>query len=157
MHYFISQSAKQTQNLGYQLGKQLLPTSIICLFGDLGVGKTTFTQGLVKGVTGQDYVVDSPTFTYLNIYSHPLTSSNFYHFDLYRLQNSEEFLKMGFEEYLFSDGICCIEWSEKIEEILIPLNYHKIILQHLTNEKGEQKDETNERRQILVDGDFILT
>lgn len=112
----ISRSVEETFNCSYAFGSSLKPGSVICFFGDLGAGKTTFIKGLVHGAAGCPVEeVTSPTFTYLNIYS---GSQVVYHFDLYRLRDAEEFLSMGFEDYLFTDGICCIEWSEKIQQLL---------------------------------------
>lgn len=112
------ESPEETISLGKQIGSQLKPNTVLCFFGDLGVGKTTFIKGIVAGVTncGEDEV-QSPTFVYLSIYG---VNGNLpvYHFDLYRLQGTEEFLEMGFEELFVAGGVCCIEWSEKIEAIL---------------------------------------
>lgn len=113
---FISHSAEQTREYGRKLGSQLVLNSVLCFFGDLGAGKTTFIQGLTVGVLGSSAEeVNSPTFTYLNIYrgNHTL-----YHFDLYRLHDADEFLSMGFDETFDAGGITCIEWSEKIVAII---------------------------------------
>ena len=99
-----------------KLGKRLQPNSILCFFGDLGAGKTTFIQGLTAGVLGAPTEeVNSPTFTYLNIYR---GNSTLYHFDLYRLRDADEFLSMGFDETFDAGGITCIEWAEKISSII---------------------------------------
>jgi tRNA threonylcarbamoyladenosine biosynthesis protein TsaE len=129
MYYSISD--EQTLSLGYQIGRQLPVNSILCFFGDLGAGKTTFIKGLASGATGCSCdEVGSPTFVYLNIYpgtsvKHPTV----YHFDLYRLKDTDEFLSMGFDEYFFAGGICCVEWSEKIADIL-PQNCIKVVMAH---------------------------
>jgi tRNA threonylcarbamoyladenosine biosynthesis protein TsaE len=121
-------SADQTISFGYDFGSRLSDGSIVCLFGDLGAGKTTFAKGLAAGAAGIDIQqVNSPTFVYLNIYQGRRTV---YHFDLYRLNNADEFLSMGFDEMLFSNGICCIEWSERIASLLPP-GCIKITLDHL--------------------------
>ena len=105
-------------SLAVSFGKTLKKRSIVCFFGDLGAGKTTFIKGLVKGFAGiNENLVSSPTYVYLNIYQ---GKEVVYHFDLYRLRDSDEFLSMGFDEMFFSDGICCIEWSERIENLLPP-------------------------------------
>ncbi len=125
-------SAKQTTDIGYQLGQQLSKGSIICLFGELGAGKTTFIKGLAAGAAGIDIeLINSPTYVYLNIYNGHKT---IYHFDLYRLKDADEFLSMGFDEMLFADGVCCIEWSERIASLL-PSTCLRIFLQHA----GENK------------------
>ena len=121
-------SPQETIHAGYELGGLLPSGSIVCFFGDLGAGKTTFIKGLTAAVTGHRTIeVNSPTFAYLNIYSGIKTV---YHFDLYRLRDADEFLSMGFDEYLFAGGICCIEWSEKIEKILPPDSI-KVMISHL--------------------------
>ena len=108
----LSQSAADTYRIGTEFGKRLLPDSVVCFFGDLGAGKTTFIKGVVAGASGiSGEEVSSPTFTYLNIYR---GSKTLYHFDLYRLRNTNEFLSMGFDEMFDAGGICCIEWAEKL-------------------------------------------
>lgn len=130
----ISNSDLETRSLGAQLGSILEKNSIICFFGDLGAGKTTFIKGLVSSVTEQPCeVVNSPTYTYLNIHSGPTTV---YHFDLYRLSDSEDFIQMGFDEFFTAGGICCIEWSERIQDIL-PKSALKIKIKNLSVESRE--------------------
>lgn len=106
--------------LGKALGASLPPSSILALSGDLGVGKTTFVQGLALGLQISD-PVSSPTFVYLNAYSGSLS---LFHFDLYRLRGSEDFLGLGFEEYFDRGGICAIEWPERIVNLLPPHTFH---------------------------------
>ncbi len=114
----LSSSASETFEWGRRLGEVLSPPVVICLFGELGGGKTTFIKGLVQGAAQIDpSLVQSPTFTYLNIYE---GSPPIYHFDLYRLREAEDFLRMGFDEYFEAEGICCIEWSERIASLLPP-------------------------------------
>jgi tRNA threonylcarbamoyladenosine biosynthesis protein TsaE len=122
----------QTIAFGFDLGQKLSVGSIVCLYGDLGAGKTTLIKGIAAGATGVDIMqVNSPTFVYLNIYQgHRVV----YHFDLYRLRNADEFLSMGFDEFLWGDGICCIEWSERIQELLPP-NSIKMTLLHAGKDK----------------------
>lgn len=128
MNYtFVSHSKDETIKFGANLGALLAPNSIVCFKGDLGAGKTTLIKGLAAGVGFSQFEeVNSPTFVYMNVYKGEKT---IYHFDLYRLQNSEEFLSMGFDEYLYADGICCIEWSERIENLL-PNNCVTIEMSH---------------------------
>lgn len=129
----LSQSDAETVSLGEQLGRRLRANSIVCFRGDLGAGKTTFIKGLAVGATGDSQVqVNSPTFVYLNIYE---GKTNVYHFDLYRLRDADEFLSMGFEEMLFSGGICCIEWSERIAPLLPP----GIIEVEMVHEGGDRR------------------
>ncbi len=89
---------------------QLQKPCVLALFGDLGAGKTTFMKGIAQGLEVENPLsVSSPTFTYLHIYEGRLP---LYHFDLYRLTSYEQFRALGFEEYLRSDGVCCIEWAD---------------------------------------------
>lgn len=125
---FTSHSAAETRDFGTHFGKQLQPNSLVCFFGDLGAGKTTFIQGVTAGVLGSEATeVNSPTFTYLNIYHGNRT---LYHFDLYRLRDADEFLSMGFDEVFDAGGITCIEWAEKIEA-LIPEGAFCVKMDHL--------------------------
>lgn len=120
---FISRSSEETIEFGRLLGHQLDIPSVICFFGDLGAGKTTLIKGLIEGATQlEGVVVQSPTFTYLNSYE---GEKNVYHFDLYRLRSIDEFLSMGFDDYFEADGLCCVEWSEKIASY-IPSNALRI-------------------------------
>jgi tRNA threonylcarbamoyladenosine biosynthesis protein TsaE len=120
-------SADETVAFGAQLGHAVREGAIICLFGDLGTGKTTLVKGIVTALTEtKPEEVCSPTFTYLNIYE---GKCKVYHFDLYRLRGVEDFLSLGFEEYLFSQGVCCLEWGERIASIL-PENTLYINLKH---------------------------
>lgn len=106
---------EDTFAFGEELGKKALSGEIYCLNGDLGVGKTVFTQGFAKGL-GVEEAVNSPTFTILQVYEEgriPL-----YHFDVYRIEDSSEMEEIGYEEYFFGEGVCLIEWSQLIEDIL---------------------------------------
>lgn len=117
-------SADETIQLGIELGQKFVKGSIIAFFGDVGAGKTTLIKGIVRGFTGKEIEIGSPTFTYLNIYDDKV-----FHFDLYRLNSIEEFVEMGFEEYFDVEGITCIEWSEKILSLLPPHTI-KLYLEH---------------------------
>ena len=115
---YVSSSVEETQNIGRRIAKNLKKGNIVAFLGNLGSGKTTLIKGLVNEINSTDIdSVSSPTFTYLNIY--PGTVDVF-HFDLYRIKNDEQFLSMGFDEYFEKEGICLIEWSEKITSILPP-------------------------------------
>lgn len=130
METFLTHSAEETIALGCIFGKKLVANTVICLFGDLAAGKTTLVKGIAKGVANTPLAeVISPTFTYLNIYRGEKTV---YHFDLYRLRDADEFLSMGFDEFFYEGGICCLEWSERIES-LIPKNAIRITMNHLEN------------------------
>lgn len=118
MKEYLSHSAIETIELGRKLGQELVVPTVVCLFGELAAGKTTFIKGLVQGAAQLDpSIVQSPTFTYLHIYEGQKTV---YHFDLYRLRDIDEFLSMGFDEYFEAEGICCIEWSERVASYLPP-------------------------------------
>ena len=108
-------SAKETFEAGYRLAQSVHPGQIYCLNGDLGVGKTVFTQGFAKGL-GIEEPINSPTFTIVQEYETgriPL-----YHFDVYRLADPEELEEIGYEEYFFGVGVCLIEWPSRIEELI---------------------------------------
>ena len=107
--------AKDTYELGEKIGQMAKPGMVISLTGDLGVGKTVFTQGLAKGL-GIEEPVNSPTFTIVQVYEEgrlPL-----YHFDVYRIGDIEEMDEIGYEDYFYGVGVCLIEWADLIREIL---------------------------------------
>jgi tRNA threonylcarbamoyladenosine biosynthesis protein TsaE len=133
MQQFLSRSPSETFELGRKLGEELPVPAVVCLFGELAAGKTTFIKGLVSGAAQIDpSSVHSPTFTYLHIYE---GQKKVYHFDLYRLRDTDEFLSMGFDEYFEAEGICCIEWSERIAAY-IPQNSLIVTLEHM---QGDQR------------------
>ena len=117
----ISHSENETKELAKKIAKDLKPGDVIVLTGELGSGKTKFTEGFLSYFNLENEL-SSPTFNIVNEYDTP----NFpiYHFDVYRLEDIDEFYAIGGEEY-FSSGICIIEWGEKIEEALPP-SYLKI-------------------------------
>lgn len=114
MHKFISHSEEDTKSFAENFAKNLNKDSIIILTGDLGSGKTKFTEGILK-YFGLENEISSPTFTIVNEYN--AKDLNIYHFDLYRLEDYDEFYAMGGEEYLHN-GICIFEWGEMLESIL---------------------------------------
>ena len=110
-----TRSPEETFRLGRKLGEAAVPGQVFTLTGDLGTGKTVFTQGFAKGV-GIEEPVNSPTFTIVQVYDEgrlPL-----YHFDVYRIGDIEEMEEVGFEDYIMGDGVSLIEWAELIREIL---------------------------------------
>ncbi|SFG50577.1 tRNA (adenosine(37)-N6)-threonylcarbamoyltransferase complex ATPase subunit type 1 TsaE [Oribacterium sp. WCC10] len=119
--FFESNSADETFAFGKKLGEAAKPGDIICLDGDLGVGKTVFTQGFAAGLDINDYV-NSPTFTIVKEYEGRLP---LYHFDVYRIGDPSEMEEIGYEEYFYGKGVTIIEWPELIEE-LIPEEAHWI-------------------------------
>ncbi|MCI7181931.1 MAG: tRNA (adenosine(37)-N6)-threonylcarbamoyltransferase complex ATPase subunit type 1 TsaE [Schaedlerella sp.] len=106
---------EETFRIGEKLGSQAKPGQVFTLTGDLGVGKTVFTQGLAKGL-GIKEPVNSPTFTIVQIYEEGRLP--FYHFDVYRISDVEEMEEIGFEDYVLGEGVSLIEWANLIEEIL---------------------------------------
>lgn len=112
---FESNSAEDTFAFGQKLGREAVPGEIICLDGDLGVGKTVFTQGFAAGLGIDDYV-NSPTFNIVKEYEGgrlPL-----YHFDVYRIGDPSEMEEIGYEDYFYGQGVSIIEWPGQIEELL---------------------------------------
>ena len=114
-HLFETFSAEETFALGEEFGKKALPGQIYTLKGDLGVGKTVFTQGFASGLSIEE-PVNSPTFTILQEYDEGRIP--FYHFDVYRIADVEEMDEIGYEDYFFGQGVCLIEWAELISEII---------------------------------------
>lgn len=112
---YESFSTQDTEKIGEEIGKNAKPGSIYTLIGDLGVGKTVFTQGVAKGL-GIDEPVNSPTFTIMQIYEEGRLP--FYHFDVYRIGDVSEMDELGYEDYFFGDGVTFIEWANLIEEII---------------------------------------
>lgn len=133
MNTFISQKEQDTIDFAENFAANLKVGDIIVLSGELGSGKTKFVQGVLKHF-GLENEISSPTFTIVNEYN--AEEINIYHFDVYRLADSDEFYAMGGDEY-FSNGICLIEWGEMIEDIL-PKPYIKITF-------GKSKDNVNYR------------
>lgn len=117
-----SYSEQETFAVGKQLGEQAKAGQVFCLIGDLGVGKTIFTKGFAKGL-GITEPVSSPTFTIVQVYEGGRLP--FYHFDVYRISDSEEMDEIGFEDYIYGDGVSFIEWANLISDIL-PEQYTNI-------------------------------
>ena len=110
----ITKSPEETKNLGKEVSKLTKPGDLLAFYGELGVGKTCFIQGISQGLKVKDYVT-SPSFTIINEYQGKIP---IYHFDLFRLDNVEEILELGYEEYFYGEGLTVIEWAEKIEQLL---------------------------------------
>lgn len=108
-------SPEETKELGRKIGAEAAPGSVYTLVGDLGVGKTVFTQGIAEGLE-IDESICSPTFTIVQVYEEGRMP--FYHFDVYRIGDIEEMDEIGYEDYFYGEGICMIEWANLIEEIL---------------------------------------
>ena len=111
-----TENPEETQILGEKLGKTLKQGDVIALVGDLGTGKTCMTQGIARGVgIAPDEVVNSPSYILINEYNGAIP---IYHIDLYRLENSEEIAELGLSEYIEGNGICIIEWAERMADSL---------------------------------------
>ena len=112
---YHTRSELETERVGEALACQLTPGTVIAFTGDLGAGKTAFTRGLARGLGVTDRVT-SPTFTIVNEYGGgrlPL-----FHFDMYRMESSDELFDIGWEDYLRRGGVCAVEWSEKVADAL---------------------------------------
>ena len=108
-------SPEETRELGRKIGAEAAAGSVYTLVGDLGVGKTVFTQGIAEGL-GIEEPICSPTFTIVQVYEEGRMP--FYHFDVYRIGDIEEMDEIGYEDYFYGEGVCMIEWANLIEEIL---------------------------------------
>ncbi|HUI68651.1 MAG TPA: tRNA (adenosine(37)-N6)-threonylcarbamoyltransferase complex ATPase subunit type 1 TsaE [Nitrospirota bacterium] len=115
MFSVVTSSHEQTWRIGQMLGSRLEAGDTVCLYGDLGAGKTSFSYGIALGLDVKDQYITSPTFTFVNEYKGRIP---FYHIDLYRLKDPEELEGIGFEEYIDSDGVTVIEWAERAEDEL---------------------------------------
>ena len=112
---FYTNAPEETEQIGEKLGRVLTPGTVIAYEGDLGAGKTAFTRGLARGLGAKDRVT-SPTYTIVNEYlggRMPL-----FHFDMYRLGSSDELFDIGWEDYLARNGVCAVEWSERVTDAL---------------------------------------
>jgi len=124
---YKSNSAKETENIAKAFAKTLKAGDVVCLWGDLGVGKTAFAGGLSKGLGVTEYI-SSPTFTVVNCYEGKLPV---YHFDVYRISDSEDMYEIGYEEYVYGDGVSIIEWPGLIADILPDARYDITISKNL--------------------------
>ncbi len=111
---FYTKNERETEALGQRLGEKLTPGTVIAYYGDLGAGKTAFTRGLARGlgITGR---VTSPTYNIVNEYPGRIP---LFHFDMYRLESSEDLFDIGWEDYLTRGGIIAVEWSERVADAL---------------------------------------
>lgn len=159
-----SLSAEDTFGLGRLLGEGGLPGQVYTLTGDLGVGKTVFTQGFARGL-GIQGPVNSPTFTILHEYEEGRLP--FYHFDVYRIADVEEMEEIGYEDCFYGEGICLIEWAELIEELLPEhsvqvtieknphrgFDYRKITLRKQMKKEGPEEGSGGRCRHSAGDGE----
>lgn len=118
-------SPEETEKLGRKLASEASPGQVFTLIGDLGVGKTVFTQGFADGLE-IDEAICSPTFTIVQVYD--TGRLPFYHFDVYRIGDIEEMDEIGYEDYIYGDGVSLIEWANLIEDIL-PESYTRVTIE----------------------------
>lgn len=118
-------SPEETLQLGRELGERCCPGEVYTMIGDLGVGKTVFTQGFAAGL-GISGAVSSPTFTIVQIYEEGRLP--FYHFDVYRIGDVEEMEEIGYEDCFYGEGVSLVEWANLIEEIL-PKHYRRVTIE----------------------------
>lgn len=126
----VTKNLRQTIKLGEQLARGVKKGDVIALIGDLGAGKTSFTQGIARGLGVKGYI-RSPSFKLINEYKGTLPV---FHFDLYRLKNISEVEDLGYKDYFYNGGITIIEWAEKIKPIL-PEEYWQVNLFNLGGTK----------------------
>ena len=136
-----TQSAAETMAFGKSLARRFFPGCIVCMFGDLGSGKTTFVKGVAKGLGADVEEVHSPTFVLLNIYHGRRT---LYHYDFYRLENPRDIAAIGCDDFLYGQGVSLIEWSERFGP-LIPKTYLRMEFVFV--------DETRRRIRLSADDD----
>ncbi|MBD5441566.1 MAG: tRNA (adenosine(37)-N6)-threonylcarbamoyltransferase complex ATPase subunit type 1 TsaE [Treponema sp.] len=141
---FRTASAEETVALGERLGAFLRPGDIIALEGNLAAGKTTITKGIARAL-GVDDTITSPTFCLVSEYAGKMP---LYHFDVYRLQGADDFANLGADEMLYGNGVCVIEWSEKIMEEL-PSRTIKIKIENEAREGSES--DAHSARKISVE------
>lgn len=128
---FITENPDETKEIGRVIGHLLEPGNIVLLFGELGTGKTCLTKGIADGVgIEKEQHVTSPSYILINIYSGKIPV---YHIDLYRIQDSEAIYELGLEEYLYGEGICVVEWADRMTEL--PESYIKVVLEWIDFEK----------------------
>jgi len=124
---------EQTWRVGELLGRELGPGDTVCLYGDLGAGKTNFSYGIAQGLEVDTKYITSPTFAFVNEYK---GKTPLYHIDLYRINDPEELENIGFEHYINGDGATVIEWADRAEEAL-PAERLSVYLSHVDDKSRE--------------------
>ncbi len=117
---YHSNSEKETEAIGASFATALAPGAVCAFFGELGSGKTAFIRGMARGL-GIDMPVSSPSFNIVNEYPGKIP---LFHFDMYRLGSSDELFDIGWEDYLERNGVCAVEWSERVEDVFEPGTYY---------------------------------
>ncbi len=128
-------SPEETFRIGEEIGQKACPGDVYTLIGDLGVGKTLFTQGVAKGLEIEE-AISSPTFTIVQVYEEGRLP--FYHFDVYRIGDVDEMDEVGYEDYVYGDGVSMIEWADLIEEIL-PEKYTRVTIEKDLSKGGDYR------------------
>ncbi|MBE6020260.1 MAG: tRNA (adenosine(37)-N6)-threonylcarbamoyltransferase complex ATPase subunit type 1 TsaE [Clostridiales bacterium] len=128
---FHTVNEQGTKEIAKAFAAELKPGDLVCLYGDLGSGKTAFSKSAIEAL-GVTEMVTSPTFTIVREYEGRIPV---YHFDVYRVHSEEDMFEIGYEEYFYGKGVCFIEWAELIEELL-PEKVYKIFLQYTDEEDG---------------------
>ena len=131
---YMTYSPEQTAQLGKQLAQEMQGVSVVALYGGLGAGKTAFVSGVAEGF-GCRQRASSPTYNIVNEY---YGSRRVCHFDMYRIEDSERLFEIGWEEYICSDALCLVEWSENIEDAL-PQDCWKIVIEKLSETERKIK------------------
>lgn len=139
-----TRSAKETYQLGYEIGQKAKAGDVFTLIGDLGVGKTVFTQGMADGLEISESI-SSPTFTIVQVYDEGRLP--FYHFDVYRIGDISEMDEIGFEDYIYGSGVSLIEWANLIEELL-PEKRTEIQIEKNLEEGFDYRKITIEEREL---------
>ncbi len=132
MMEYKSNNSEETVLIAQEFAKTLKAGDVLCLRGEMGAGKTVFTNGLCRALGVTDYVT-SPTFTIVNEYDG--AAFRVFHFDMYRIEDEDELLEIGFDEYLSSGGVCVIEWPQNVENSLPKKRYEAEILKTGENER----------------------
>ena len=140
----LSTSSEETKCLGETLARHLRGGDILCLRGDLGSGKTTLIKGIAQGLKIAPAKVHSPTFVLMNAYEGRLP---LYHFDLYRLEEVREISTIGYEEFLYGDGVSVIEWAERFGE-LTPKEYLGLYFAHKGGDERSIRLEASGQRYV---------
>ena len=139
----ITRSSEETFQLGKELSKRLKKGDVVSVFGELGAGKTRIIQGICEGLQVQERVT-SPSFTLINEYS---GREKVYHFDFFRINKLTEAVDLGCDEYFYNDGICLIEWPEKIEKIL-PKKRIDIIIRYFKGKENWRRIKVQKNRRF---------
>lgn len=136
---FLTNSPEETEELGRHVGALLEQGAFLALRGELGGGKTCFTRGVVEAIAPESaHLVASPTFAIMNHYPGRLPV---YHFDFYRMRDEDDIAELGFMEYLNGEGVCIVEWSERLESLL-PTDHLRITFHHAGDERRRIAIET---------------